>query len=89
MRRFATPNPGGIMADSIEGKAESRLYESTYSELHHIECTFRHGILTLCGTVSTFFVRQIAQELIEDLEGIEIIDNQLVVVRDQTTPVAS
>jgi hypothetical protein len=76
------------MADSIAAEAESRLHESIYSELHGIRCTYDHGILTLHGIVPSFYVRQIAQDLIEDLKGIQVIDNQLVIVRDQPTPVA-
>jgi len=63
----------------IEVEAERRLQQSLYPELRRILCNFRHGILTLYGVVSSFHVRQIAQELVQGLEGIEIIDNQLVV----------
>ena len=76
------------MAASIDGMAELRLHESDHMELHGIRCTFRHGILTLYGMVSTFYVREVAQELIKDLEGIDIIDNQIE-VNTQTVPVAS
>ncbi len=76
------------MTASIEGTAESRLHESNYLELHQIRCTFRHGILTLCGMVSTFHARHVAQELIKDLEGIDIIDNQIE-VNSQAIPAAS
>jgi hypothetical protein len=38
--------------------------------------------------VSSFYVRQVAQELIKDLGGIDIIDNQIV-VNSQAIPVAS
>jgi osmotically-inducible protein OsmY len=58
---------------------ESRLHESNYLELHQIKCTFRHGVLTLYGTASSFYVRQVAQEMIKDLKGIDIIDNQIMV----------
>ncbi len=76
------------MTTSIEGTAESRLHESSYLELHQIKCTFRHGILTLYGMVSSFYARQVAQELIKDLEGIDIIDNQIV-VNSQAIPAAT
>ena len=76
------------MTDSIAAEAESRLHESSYSELHSIRCTFHLGILRLHGVVPSFYVRQLAQDLIEDLKGIQIVDNQLVIVRDQPTPVA-
>jgi hypothetical protein len=65
------------MSTSIEGMAETRLHQSNDVELRQIRCNYRRGILTLYGTVSNFHVRQIAQELIKDLEGIDIIDNQI------------
>jgi osmotically-inducible protein OsmY len=76
------------MTASIEGTAESRLHESDQLELHGIRCTFRRGILTLYGMVSSFYARQVAQELIKDLEGIDIIDNQIE-VNSQAIPAAS
>lgn len=76
------------MTASIESMAAVRLQESPHLELHQLRCTFCHGILTLSGMVSNYQVRQIAQELIQDLEGIKVIDNQLVVVNDQVTTLA-
>ena len=69
----------------IEEEAERRLQQSLYPELRRVLCNFRHGILTLYGVVSNFHVRQIAQELVQGLEGIEIIDNQLVVTAKEAS----
>ena len=44
--------------------------------------------MTLYGVVSSFHVRQIAQELVQGLEGIEVIDNQLVVAGKTVSPVS-
>lgn len=63
----------------IEEEADKRIQGSLYPELRRVLCNYRHGILTLYGVVSSFHVRQIAQELVQGLEGIEVIDNQLVV----------
>ena len=63
----------------IEAEAEKRLQQSLYPELRSILCSSRRGILTLYGVVPTFHVRQIAQELVQGLEGVKIVDNQLVV----------
>jgi hypothetical protein len=70
----------------IEAEGNARLRQSLYPELKHVTCTFRHGIITLYGVVSSFHIRQIAQELIQDLEGIVVIDNQLAVANDPTPP---
>jgi osmotically-inducible protein OsmY len=63
----------------IEAEAEKRLQQSLYPEMRRVLCSFRHGILTLTGVVPTSYVRQIAQELVQGLDGVDIIDNQLVV----------
>jgi hypothetical protein len=63
----------------IEAEAEKRLQQSQYPEIRGVLCKFRHGTLTLNGVVPTFHVRQIAQELVQGLERVQILDNQLVV----------
>jgi len=73
----------------IEEEANKRVQQSLYPELKKIVCTFRHGILTLYGVVPSFHVRQIAQELIQGISGIEIIDNQLVVATKKSSPLPS
>lgn len=70
----------------IEEEANKRIQQSLYPQLKKTVCTFRHGILTLYGVVSSFHVRQIAQELIQGIPGIEIIDNQLVVATKKSSP---
>jgi hypothetical protein len=69
----------------IEEEAERRLQQSLYPELRRVLCNFRHGILIMYGVVSSFHVRQSAQELVQELEGIEIIDNQLVVTAKEAS----
>jgi osmotically-inducible protein OsmY len=76
-----------MMSATLQRAAESRLHGSHDSELQKIHCTSHLGVLTLHGKVSTFSVRQKAQELIKDLEGLDIIDNQIEV--DTASPVES
>jgi len=66
-------------ARRIEAEAEKCLGQSLYPELKRVRFDFRHGILTLYGVVSNFHARQIAQELMQGIEGIQIIDNQLLI----------
>jgi len=75
-------------ARRIEAEADIRLQQSLYSELRRVLCNYRRGILTLYGVVSSFHVRQIAQELVQGLEGIEVIDNQLVVAGKTASPIS-
>jgi osmotically-inducible protein OsmY len=82
---LVTPIPYILWAmNTIEAEAQIRLRRSDILELHHVRCTFHRGVLTLHGIVSNSHARQVAQELIADLEGIDIMDNQLTLVSDKT-----
>jgi hypothetical protein len=67
------------MSISLQEQAESRFFNADHLELRQIRCTFQHAVLTLRGSVSSFKVRQAALEMIKDLKGIEVIDNQIIV----------
>ena len=62
---------------AIQSEAHSRLRTSGYPELHCIECDFHEGVLTLRGQVSTFYLKQVAQTLTRELEGVGEINNRL------------
>jgi osmotically-inducible protein OsmY len=66
--------------NTVEIEAYGRLQHSSKPELHLVQCTFQLGILTLSGTVSDSQTRQAAQDLIADLKGVLIIDNQLTII---------
>ena len=53
---------------------------SSYSELRTIQCESREGVLILRGQVSTFFMKQLAQERIRSIEGVLAVINDLKVV---------
>ena len=94
MRQRSAKKEGTVVATEtngrlIEEEADKRLRQSLYPELRRVLCNYRHGIMTLYGVVSSFHVRQIAQELVQGLEGIEIIDNQLVVAEKKASPISS
>ena len=61
----------------VEAEAQSRLRTSAYHALHLITCELHEDVLTLRGHVPTFHLKQVAQTLIRDLDGVGGIDNQL------------
>ena len=71
----------------IEAEAEKRIAQSSVPDLIHVVCSFRHGILTLYGVVPNFHARHVAQQLVQEIEGITVIDNQLVVSTKKTSTV--
>jgi hypothetical protein len=61
-------------------RAEARLRSSAYRELRDVFCSYRDGILTLHGRVSSFYLKQLAQALTAGLDGIARLNNRLEVV---------
>jgi osmotically-inducible protein OsmY len=66
--------------NSVAVVAAARLRQAPYLELRHVNCYFHCNILSLQGQVSSYYLRQMAQALIQGLEGVEAIDNQLEVI---------
>jgi hypothetical protein len=61
-------------------RAETRLRRSAYPELRNVFCSFREGVLTLRGRVSSYHLKQLAQTLTGGLEEVVELNNQLEVV---------
>ncbi|MCC7335425.1 MAG: BON domain-containing protein [Pirellulaceae bacterium] len=70
--------------ESSEGRAcclttlvRRRLHSCGYAALKSVECTHESGVLTLRGSVASFYLKQVAQERIRTIEGITRICNEL------------
>jgi len=61
----------------VEMVAEARLARSPYPELSRVWCRFGEGILTLRGRVSTYYLKQVAQHIVRQIDGVAEIDNRL------------
>lgn len=46
----------------------------------HIEMHFRAGVLTLCGTVPSYYLKQILQTFLTKVDEVQRIDNQVNVI---------
>jgi hypothetical protein len=82
--RFSKSKPGGesvaaLFSSSAEivRNANSRLHNSTYTELRGIECSFHEGVLSLRGIVHSFFLKQLAQVMVADIRGVAVVSNHL------------
>jgi hypothetical protein len=69
-----TPPPG------LPELAEGRLRGKPYLALRNLSCDCRGGVLVLRGRLPTYYLKQVAQEAVARLEGVERIDNQIQVV---------
>mgnify|MGYP003669764190 FL=1 len=58
---------------------------SGYTALRGIECRFEDGVLIIRGSVSSFYYKQMAQELVRCVDGVDQIVNELAVPLCDTT----
>jgi osmotically-inducible protein OsmY len=60
--------------------AERRLRSNPYLALKNVSCDSLDGRLILRGCVPSYYLKQIAQQAVASLEGVERIDNQIEVI---------
>ena len=66
--------------------AEERLAASSYLALRSISCEHHEGVLVIHGRVPSFYLKQIAQTLVRDLDGVELVVNRLSVDKPPPGP---
>jgi osmotically-inducible protein OsmY len=74
---------GSVVMESegiIVNAGLQRLRESPYSAVRRLSCEFTDGVLTLRGHVGSFFHKQVAQQSVTGLDGVDQINNQVVVM---------
>jgi osmotically-inducible protein OsmY len=64
----------------IEEAAEGRLRRSSHLVLRDIGCTCREGVMTLRGYLPTYYLKQIAQHMVAEIDGVRGIINQIEVL---------
>ena len=69
-----TPHPG------LPELAEGRLRGNPYLALKNVSCDWLDGVLVLRGCLPSYYLKQLAQEVVARLEGVQTIDNQIQVV---------
>ena len=66
--------------DSVADAADRRLRDSGYFEVRELSCEHHEGVLVLRGQVSSWDQKQLAQEVVRHLPGVEAIINVVDVV---------
>jgi osmotically-inducible protein OsmY len=80
-RDLPSSSPEGLLSSTdLAAAVEARLRESAYLELRRLSCNVHENIVRLKGHVSSYYMRQIAQTLLEGLDGATKIDYQLEVI---------
>jgi osmotically-inducible protein OsmY len=60
--------------------AERCLHSNPYLDLKYLTCAYHDGVLVLRGCLPTYYLKQLAQQVVVGLEGVGHIDNQIQVV---------
>ena len=68
------------MNTRILHEAEEKLNASSHLFARTVQCDYSGGVLKLLGKVPSFYLKQTAQSLIQGIEGVERVDNALIVV---------
>jgi osmotically-inducible protein OsmY len=71
------PNPFAVLFQEIAEIAEATLRRSAYIELRNISCDFSGGILTLCGRVPSYYLKQLAQASVAEVPGVIEVHNRV------------
>src|SRR5262249_17526758 len=67
---------------SLQALAERALRSGPYPALKNLCCDYRGGVLVLRGCLPTYYLNQIAQEVVaHQVPGVGRLDNQIQVVR--------
>ena len=63
--------------DRVCQEALRSLRDSKYRALAQVTCEFHEGVLILRGSVSSFYLKQIAHTVVWTVDGVIQIDNRL------------
>jgi CheY-like chemotaxis protein len=67
-------------APGVAERAEGRLRRNAYLALKNITCECRDGVLTLRGSLPTWYLKQVAQATVAGVEGVGRVENRIEVV---------
>jgi osmotically-inducible protein OsmY len=79
---------GRIRRSTIEETAEDRLRRSGYLALRDIACAVREGVACLQGRLPTYYLKQVAQAIVAEVDGVIVVSNQIEVLPSaQASPI--
>jgi osmotically-inducible protein OsmY len=67
-------------AERITAVAKQRIVHQPHLSVQRIWCDFDRGRLILRGQVPSFYFKQLAQEAVADLDGVEQVVNEIEVL---------
>jgi len=75
-----------IVCRSMELRAAARIASQPHLNryCHQVHFYFDKGCLIIAGSVPTFYLKQVIQETVRKLEGVDRVDNRLEVVHNES-----
>ena len=70
----------------IQALAEWGLRRSRYPALRAVSCDYQDGVLVLRGCLPSYYLKQVAQEVVARLDGVQAVDNQIQVMTPAPRP---
>jgi hypothetical protein len=65
-----------VLISDVQSRAQRALADSPFFELRELQVDQRESILYISGSVSSFYQKQLAQEVVRTVcEGIEVINS--------------
>jgi len=55
--------------------AEAIFQASPYLAIRFLNCQFHQGVLTITGVLPSFYLKQIAQRAVSEIDGVQRIEN--------------
>jgi hypothetical protein len=71
------PEVGTEYGPAPEAIAQGRFHRSPYLPLRQVSCLLDDGILTLRGSVPTYYLKQLAQTIGASIQGVRQVINRL------------
>jgi hypothetical protein len=73
-------NSQKTVAVAVVEVARHRLHDHAYLALKNIRCVFHEGTLILRGSVPTYYLKQMAQAAVTQIDGVGWVRNEIDVV---------
>jgi osmotically-inducible protein OsmY len=61
----------------VRSAAQQALATSSYADLAQVRCELREGMVLLQGRVATYYLKQMAQEIVKHAAGVELVVNRV------------
>jgi len=57
--------------------ADRLLRDSSYHMVRQVKCSFQDGVLTMEGRLPSFHLKQVAQTVVQGIDGVARIENRI------------